>query len=214
MCSRLSSKTTFAYVLKKWNTALCSLSCPFASKDQISRERAPCAVRYTWSQTSSVMTSINKHVLNLSVPYSDLYWLAESPCAELWFLKLTDFFIPVQVSWKCVYMIGKRRLLPLPELQLSLACGLKLQLSISVDRIYIKNQEVSCQFNKHENWPVVFTSWSFLPEVLSLKVYNHCLLHLKSNFLVFEYIFGRMSRGKIQAQRSCTSLLTSCFGLV
>lgn len=31
-------------------------------------------------------------MLNLFVPYSDLYWLAESPCAELQFLKLTDFF--------------------------------------------------------------------------------------------------------------------------
>lgn len=110
-------------------------------------------------------------------------------------------------------MTGKRRLLPL-NCNCPLPVVWNSQLLISVDRVYMKNQEVSCQFNKHENWPVVFTSWSFLPEVLSLRVYNHCLLHLKSNFLVFEYIFGRMSRGKIQAQRSCTSLLTPYFGSV
>lgn len=126
MCSRLSSKTTFACVLTKWNTALCLWVVPLLPRTKCQEKELPVLSGIQGPKLPSVMTNINKHVLNLSVPYSDLYWLAESPCAELQFLKLTDFFIPVQVSWKCVYMIGKRRLLPLPELQLSLACGLKL----------------------------------------------------------------------------------------
>lgn len=82
-------------------------------------------VTYTRSQTS---ISNNKHVLTLLMPYSDLYQLTESPWAELWFPKLTDFFYcSLNILELCLRDWSDwKDETSSSELQLSFACGLKL----------------------------------------------------------------------------------------
>lgn len=155
------------------------------------------------------MTNTNECILTLLVLFSNLYQLARSSSAEVWILKLTGFWFRSKYPQSVFTRLDVGD--SLTELQLSLVYGLKLQVLTSADKVCTKTQEVSCQFNKHGKWCVEVISCPLLPNVWSLKVYNNCLLHLKSNILVFEYVFGSMSHEKGSTQNSDTSLLIFFF---